>query len=163
NGIAITEFAPVIDFDLKTRKALNHEFCGQPGVPARAAGDDAHVLKFTELLFRNGHLIQKDFSSVLRDAAEQGIANGARLLKNLLLHKVLVAALFRHDGVPGDVLCGALDGTAVVIHYPHTFRGENGNVAIRQEKHFARVLEEGRDVTSDEIFSFSETNHGRGA
>jgi len=61
------------------------------------------------------------------------------------------------------VLRGALDGTAVVIHYPHTFRGENGNVAIRQEKHFARVLEQCGDVASDEIFSFSETNHGRRA
>src|SRR6266704_6976301 len=82
NRVAIAEFASVIDFDLKTSKTLNHEFCGQPSVPARAAGDDTHLLKFAELAFRNRHLIEEDFSSVLRDAAEQGIAHGARLCKN---------------------------------------------------------------------------------
>ena len=140
---------------METGEALNHEFCSQPGVPACATSDDAHLLEFAELFLGDSHFIQKDFPGILRDAAKQGIANGARLLKDFLLHEVLVATLFRHDGVPGDVLCGALDRAAVVIHYPHTFRGENGNVAIRQEKHFARVLEKGRDVASDEIFSFA--------
>ena len=128
-------------------------------MPARAAGNDAHVLKLAELLFRNRHLIQENFSGVLRDAAEQGIAYGARLLKNFLLHEVLVAALFRHEGVPGDVVRGTFGGTAVVVHDAHPFCGQHGDVAVGEEKHFARVLEQGGDVASDEIFSIAESNH----
>src|SRR5207237_5979708 len=106
NRVAIAELTSVIDFDRKTSKALDHEFCGQPGVPTRAAGDDSNLLKFAELLFGNCGLIQEDFSGVLRDAAEEGIADGARLLKNFLLHEVFVAALFLHDGIPSHVMCG---------------------------------------------------------
>ena len=61
-------------------------------------------LKFAELLFGDVHFVEKDFAGVLRDAAEQSVAHGAGLLENFLLHEMLVAALFRHDGVPGDVL-----------------------------------------------------------
>ena len=109
------------------------------------------------------HFVEEDFSSVLRDAAEQGVAHGARLLEDFLLHEVLVAALFRHDGVPGDVVRRALDGTAVVIHHMHAFGGEHGDVAIGEEKHLASVLEQGGDVAGDEIFSIAEANHRRRA
>ena len=39
-----------------------------------------------------------------RDAAEGGVADGARLLPDFLEHEVLVAALFRLDGIPLDAL-----------------------------------------------------------
>ncbi len=123
NRVAIAEFASVVDFDGKTGETFNHEFGGQPSVPAGAAGDDAHLLKFAKLVFRDGHLIEEDFSGVLRNAAEQGVAHSARLLKNLFLHEMLVAALFRHDGIPGHVVRGAFDRAAVVVHHMHTFGG----------------------------------------
>src|SRR5258708_5835271 len=89
------------------------------------------------------------------------MAQGARLLENFLLHEVLVAALLRHDGVPGNVLRGAFDGAAVVVHNMHPFCREDGNVAVRKEKHFAGVLEQGRNIARDEIFSLAEANHRR--
>ena len=46
---------------------------------------------------------RKIAAGLLADAAEQRVANGARLLKDLLEHEVLVAALLRHDRVPQDV------------------------------------------------------------
>ena len=71
----------------------------------------------TELLLRDLHVVQKDFAGVLRNAAQQRVAHGARLLENFLLHEVLVAALFRHDRIPRHVLRGPLDGTPFVIHH----------------------------------------------
>ena len=52
DGIAIAEFAAVVHFHGKPREPLDHEFAGQPGVPAGAARDDADLLKFAELLVR---------------------------------------------------------------------------------------------------------------
>jgi len=116
-------------------------------------------MEFAELFFGDGHLIEEDFSGVLRDAAEQGIADGARLLENFFLHKVLVAALFRHDGVPGDVVRGAFDGAAVVVHDMDAFGGENGDVAVGEKKHLASVLKKGGDIAGDEIFTIAKPNH----
>ena len=41
--IAIAEFAAVVHFHGNARQPLDHEFAGEPGVPARAAGDDLDV------------------------------------------------------------------------------------------------------------------------
>src|SRR5882672_696999 len=128
-------------------------------MPARAARDDAHILKFPELLFGDFHFIEEDFSGVLRDAAEQGVADGARLFKDFFLHEVLVPALFRHDGIPGHVVGGTLDRAAVVVHHAHALRGKNGDVAVREEKNLARMLEQGRDVTGNEILFLAETDY----
>ncbi len=49
DGIAIAEFAAVIDFDGKMRQPLDHEFAGKPGVPAGAAGDDFDFAEILEI------------------------------------------------------------------------------------------------------------------
>jgi len=112
DGIAIAKFAAVIDFDLQAREALDHEFAGEGGVPACSTGDNAHLLELAELLLGDLHFVEEDFSGVLRDAAEQSVADGARLLEDLLLHEMLVAALLGHDGIPGDVVGLAVNGAA---------------------------------------------------
>src|SRR5882762_5761409 len=140
NGIAIAELAAVVDLHLHARQPLDHEFPGQARMPARSAGDDAHLLEFAELLLRNCHVVQENLSGVLRNAAEQRVADGARLLENLFLHEVLVAALFRHDRVPRDVLRGALDRAAVMVHHTDALLGEYGDVAVGEKKYLARML-----------------------
>ena len=52
---------------------------------------------------RDIHLVQEDAAGLLAHAAQRGVADGARLLEDFLEHEMLVAALFRHDGVPQDV------------------------------------------------------------
>ena len=47
--VAVTEFAAVIDLDGDAGQAFDHEFTGQRGVPAGAAGDDADAAEFLEL------------------------------------------------------------------------------------------------------------------
>ena len=161
DGIAIAEFAAVIDFDLQAGKPFDHELSGEAGVPAGAAGDDAHLLEFAELLFGDVHFVEEDFSGVLRDAAEESVADGARLLENLLLHEMLVAALFGHDGVPGDVMRGAIDGAAIVIHHAHAILREDGDIAVGEEEHLAGVFEERGNIAGDKIFAVAKADHGR--
>ncbi len=94
----------------------------------------------------------------LAHAAQHGVADGARLLKDFLEHEVLVAALFRHDGVPQNVRDLALDGLAVEIGEVHAFRREDGHVAIGEEEHVARVAEDGGHVGGDEVLVFAEAD-----
>src|ERR1700676_3138899 len=62
DGIAIAEFAAVVDFDLHASEALDHEFSGESGVPTGSAGHDAHLLEIAKLLFGDLHVIEEDFS-----------------------------------------------------------------------------------------------------
>ena len=88
---------------------LDHELAGEAGVPTGAAGDDLDVAEIAEFLLGDVHLVEKDLAGLEGDAAEHGVAHGAGLLENLLVHEMLEAALFGHDGVPGDVLDLGLD------------------------------------------------------
>ena len=74
------------------------------GVPTGAAGHDLHFSKVAEFVLGDVHLVEENLAGFLRNAAEKGVAHGARLLEDFLLHEMLEAALFRHDRVPGDVL-----------------------------------------------------------
>ena len=83
------------------------------GVPAGAAGDDLDLLGIRWNCFgRDVHLVEENAAGLLAHAAQRGVADGARLLEDFLEHEVLVAALFRHDGVPQNVRHLAVDGAA---------------------------------------------------
>ena len=118
--------------------------------------------KVAEFLFGDIHLVEKDFAGVQRDAAEQRVAHGAGLLENFLLHEMLVAALFRHDGVPGDVLDRALHGLAIDIRDADALRREDSDIAIGEEENVARVIENGGNIAGDEIFAFAEADRPTG-
>ena len=92
-----------------------------------------------------------------------GVAYGARLLENLLLHEMLEAALFRQDRVPSDVLERTFDHPALEIHQPDAARGEHGNVAVGEEENVAGVMQERRDVARDEVFALAQADHRRRA
>jgi hypothetical protein len=144
---------------LQAGQPLDHEFSGQGGVPARSTGDDAHLLEFAELLFGDLHLVQEDSSGILRDAAEQSVAHGARLLENLFLHEMLVAPLFGHDRVPGYMMGWAINRTAFVVHYADAILRENSDIAIGQEENLASVFEERGDVARDKIFAVTQPDY----
>src|SRR6516225_11685481 len=99
DGVAVAEFAAVIHLDRQACEPLNHEFPCKPGVPTGPASHNTHLLKRAKLLIRDLHLVEEHLSTVLRNTAEQSVANRARLLEDFLLHEMLIAALFRHDGV----------------------------------------------------------------
>ena len=96
-----------------------------PVCPACQLVPQATILTFVNSrnsCLGNVHLVEEDFAGIERHARQQCVAHGARLLEDFLLHEMLEAALFRHDGVPGNVLDGALDGVSVQVHYAHALR-----------------------------------------
>jgi len=94
------------------------------------------LVKFRNTFLGDIHLVEENLRGIERHAGEKSVANGAGLLEDFLLHVMLVAALFGHDRVPGDMLDGSLDGVAIEIQDADALWSEHRNVAIGQEKHF---------------------------
>src|SRR6185436_3371859 len=122
---------------------------------------DLDLLEVGELGGRDVHLVEKDLPGLAADAADGGIADGARLLKNLLEHEVLVPTLFGHDWVPQNMLDLAVEGLAVEVGEADAFWGEDGHVAVHEKEHVAGVVQNGRDVGGHEVLVVAETDHGR--
>src|SRR5271163_1870695 len=161
NRVAVAEFAAVVHFDRHVRQPLDHEFAGQPRVPARAAGDDLHIAESAELFVGDFYRVEKYFAGFLRNPSEQGVADRTRLLENFLLHEMLEAALFGHDRVPGDVLGGTADGPALEIKKLHSLRRDHGDLAVAQKENAARVRENRRNVAGHEKLFVAQADHDR--
>ena len=130
DGVAIAEFAAVVHFNGNVGQALDHELSREGGMPTGAAGDYFHGLKILKFLFADVHLVEKDLARFLRNSAEERVAHGTGLLENFLLHEMLEAALFRHDGIPGDVLRGTINGMALKIHQADALGREDCDFAV---------------------------------
>ena len=158
DGIAVAIFAGVVDVDGQAGEALDHVLAGESGVPTGAAGGDVDAGGAGELVVVDLHFAEEDVAGVERDAAEGGVADGAGLLPDFLEHEVLVAALFRLDGIPLDALKLALDGLAVEVGELDAVEGEDGHVAVGEEVDVAGVVEDAGDVGGDEVFAFADAD-----
>ena len=98
--VAIAILGSVVDFDRDLRQRFDQVLADQAGMPRRAAGDDGDLLERAEGLVRDVEVLEEDLAAVERDAAEDRVARGGRLLEDLLEHEVLVAALLRRDRDP---------------------------------------------------------------
>ncbi len=99
------------------------------------------LLRLAKFLFRDLHFIEENVAGFLRDAAQRGIADGARLLIDFLEHEMLEAALFRHDRVPGHVLYLARNRLSIEIGEPHAVWSDDCQIAVCEEEKIARVIE----------------------
>src|SRR5207253_4910922 len=118
---------------------------------------DVFEIAFGEVL----HLVEKHATSVERDAAFHGFANGARLLVNLFEHEMFEAALFRLDGIPGNALPFRLDLVALEICDADGVPGHDGYFIVAEKKHVARVLENCGYVRRNKKFSVADADdHG---
>ena len=84
--------------------------------------------------------------------------DGARLLPDFLEHEVLVATLFRLDGIPGDARDFALNGAAIEVGERDAGWSEDGHVAIGEEVDVACVVKNAGDVGGNEGLAFADAD-----
>ena len=60
-------------------------------------------------------VLEEDLAAIERDASEDRVARGRRLLEDFLEHEVLVAALLRRDRIPHHPLRGLRDRAPAVV------------------------------------------------
>ncbi len=127
-------------------------------MPAGAAGGDIDFLYILEFGLADLHLVEEDLSRIERHASHGSLTHRARLLVDLFQHEMLEAALFRHDGVPGDVLHLALDWLAGKIAQLNASSCDHRKVTICEKEDVARVIKDGRNIGGDEVFVFAKPN-----
>src|SRR5579863_3114061 len=76
---------------------------------------------------------------------------------------MLKAALFRHDGVPGNVLHLAHNGLSIKVHELHAGGSYYCQVTIVQKKQVTRVIEDGGNIGSYKIFVVAQADNRRRA
>ena len=130
-------------------------------MPRRAARDDAHLLHGAQRVFRDVEVLEEDLSAIERDAAENRVARGGRLLVDFLEHEVLVAALFRRDWIPHHALCRLRDRAPLVISELHAGSRDDRHLLVAEKHDVARVREDGWDVGRDEEFLLAEADDDR--
>ena len=114
-----------------------------------------------QLLVGNLHLAQEDLARVERNAAQRGVANGARLLPDFLEHEVLVAALFRLDRIPLDARDRALDRLAVEVGQLDAVARQDGHVAVGQKVDIAGVVQNAGHVGGDKRLALAHADDHR--
>src|ERR1051325_10526546 len=109
-------------------------------MPRRAARSDLDRSETFEISLRDvAHLVEKHLTAVERDSSLHGVANGARLLVNLLEHEMLEAALFRHDRIPRDPLNRRLHRIAFEVCHAHGVAIDDRDLAVAEKEDVARV------------------------
>ena len=104
-----------------------------------------------ERLVRNVEVRRgRSVAAVERDASEDGVARGGRLLVDLLEHEVLVAALLRRDRIPHHALRRLRDRAPGVVGELDARARDDRHLLVAEEHDIARVAQDRRDVGGDE-------------
>src|SRR5262249_49494783 len=135
--VAIAELAPVVDLARDAGEPLDQELADEARVPCRSARDQHAAL---EVLgdARDDLGVELDVAGLLEEAPPHRVDDRLRLLVDLLQEEVLVAALLRRDGVPGDDARLALDRRPVEGRDRNLLARELGHLAVLEEEDAAR-------------------------
>ena len=114
------------------------------------------LLDGLQVLPGEGYLFQHHFPFFLLDAAPESVDEGPGLLKDLLLHEMLVPGLFRHGRTPGDGVLRPMPLLAVAVRDLEAAVLDQHQVVVLQKDHPAGVGEDGRDVRGQEKFPVAQ-------
>ena len=158
-GVPVPELAGHVHLQGELQKPLEGVFRHHPHVVRGAAGHNEHLADVLDLLLRQGDVVQHHLP--LPDAGGDGLAQGFRLLADLLHHEVLVAAFFRSGDVPLDALRLLLDRIHVLVEELDALPGEHGDLLVLQPVDVPGAGEDGRHIGGDVVLPFSDADDER--
>ena len=157
--VAVAKLAGEIDFAGDARQLLDQSAANEAGVPARTARRDQDAFDVFERVGVDA--IEEDGGVVEGEPAPQRVGDGAGLLKDLLVHEVLVAIFFGHRRRPRDLFGDARDGLAILIDDAEAVVLDQPAVAVFEEHKLSRMREHGRHIRGEEHFVGANTEHQR--
>ncbi len=120
------------------------------GVGGGAARDDDDLVDGLEHGLVDVHLVERELALGV-EAAEQGVADGLRLIVDLLVHERGEAALLRRGGVPVDLELLTGDDLAGEVGDDDRVRGDGDDFVLADLDGGARVVDERGDVGAEEV------------
>ena len=95
------------------------------------------------------------------DPGRDSLADGLRLLHNLLEHEVGIAALFRRGYIPVHHAVLFLHRHQFVVEHINGVCRQHGDLSVVHVGHIPGVLDDGRDVGGNEVAVFSIAQNQR--
>ena len=127
---------------------------------AGAAGDHVDTVDVVELLERKAQLVDVELAG-RRHTTDQRVAHDARLLMDLLEHKVGVATLFGHVQVPVDVGDLGLDNVAGLVGVLDACGRELGKLTVLEHHDIAGGVDERDHVGGNVGAGLAHADHNR--
>jgi hypothetical protein len=156
--VPVAELGAEVGLRGQAGQPLDHVPREHRRVERRAARDQHDALDRLHGRDVEVHVGNDDVAGLRRDAAAEGVGDGARLLVDLLEHEVPVAALLGHDRIPEDADGLALDRLAVERRELDAVRGDDRHLAVLEDDHVTRVGQDRRDVGRDEHLAAPEAH-----
>ena len=128
---------------------------------AGTAGDDVDAVDVVEFLEGQAQLVDVELAG-RRHTADQRVAHDARLLVDLLEHKVGVAALFGHIQIPVDVGDLGLDHVAGLVGILDTHGRKLGKLTVLEYHDVAGGVDKRDDVRGDIGAGLARADNDRG-
>ncbi len=160
HGVAVAELVGELHLHRDPGPPLDGVLGDRPGIRSRAAGDDHDLGDLPQLVLADAHLVEHQ-RSVLVGAAQQRVADGVRLLVDLLLHEGLEATLLCGGGVPGHLVGLAVAGGAVEVDHRAGVGGDRDDLVLTELQGVPGVADEGRDVGAQEVLPLPEPDDQR--
>ena len=158
--LAVAELAGHVDLHRHARQLLDGVGRDEAGVVRGAAGDDEDAPQAAQELVAHPRLREVD-GAVLAQAPGERVAQGGRLLVDLLQHEGLVAALLGRVLVAGELPLLADDRAARRRRGTARLGAQGHDVAVLEHHHAPRVREEGGDGRGEEHLALADPDHER--
>ncbi len=162
--VAIPELARVFDLDRDARRILEQVFPDQRRVPRGATGGEHDAIEPAPALFVDVAEPPQDrgpFGQL--QAPAHGVADGLRLLEDLLEHEVRIAALLDLLEVPRDLVDRLVDvGVLEVAHQVPVAR-QGDHLAVVEIDDATRVPHDRRRVAGHEQLAVVDPDQQRAA
>ena len=124
---------------------------------AGAAGHNENAVNAFDICTGQVQVVQHH--PAIPDAGRNGLADGLRLLEDLLEHEMGVAALFRGGNVPVDVAVSLFDGVHLIVEEADALRRQNGDLPVLHIDDIAGMGDNGRHVRGNEVLSLSAADN----
>ncbi len=132
----------------------------QPCVVRRTACHDHDLVDLSQLCVGEAHLVEVE-AAVACHSATQRVSDCLGLLRDLLEHEEVVAALLGGRGIPGDGEGLGLDRIAVEVRDNDRIAGDLHDLVLAELECLARVGNERGHIGGQEVLTLPEADHER--
>ena len=122
-------------------------------MPAGTAGEDANVLEALPRLIVKRDVFKMNPVILERKTSQDRVLDGDRLLIDFFEHEMFVAAFFRHDRIPRDVLELRLANLTGSIEQTDAVALNNGDFMIVEEQDRSSVGKHRRNIRRNKSFT----------
>ena len=159
--LAVAELAGDVDLHRHAGQLLDRVAHDEARVVRGAAGDDEHAPQAAQELVAQSHDLGEVDGAVLAEPAGERVAQGGRLLVDLLEHEGLVAGLLGRVVVAGELRLLAHERVAGDVGVLRASGAEGDDVAVLQHHDPARVRQERRDGGGEEHLVVADAHDER--